>query len=143
MDTNLQCQELPIRCMKKPRAAVAHLRIQTTMHGVVQVWVRAVQIVCNEAVTLYGCELWWDTRETGRREAHQLLLMQQARTTLGALPRTPLVALTRDSGLTPGPAALDSRQQQFTARLANACEGSKLKVVHDHLTPGTPICKVI
>jgi len=49
----------------------------------------------------------------------------------------------RDSGLTPAPVALDSRQQRFAARLANACEGSKLKKVHDYPTSGAPICRVI
>jgi hypothetical protein len=39
--------------------------------------------------------------------------------------------------------ALDSRQQRFTARLANACEGSKLKRTYNHPTSGAPICRVI
>jgi hypothetical protein len=39
--------------------------------------------------------------------------------------------------------ALDSRQQRFTARLANACEGSKLKEAYNHPTSGAPICRVI
>jgi len=52
-------------------------------------------------------------------------------------------ALMRESGLTPAPVALDARQQRFTARLASACEGSKLKAVHNHPTSGAPICTVI
>jgi len=67
----------------------------------------------------------------------------QLSASLGALPTTPLGALMRDSGLTPAPVALDSRQQRFAARLANACEGSKLKEMYNHPTTGTPICRVI
>jgi hypothetical protein len=52
-------------------------------------------------------------------------------------------ALMRESGLTPAPVARDSRQQRFTVQLASACEGSKLKVVHNHPTSGAPICRVI
>jgi len=59
------------------------------------------------------------------------------------LPTTPMGALMRESGLTPAPVALDTRQQQFTARLASACEGSKLKAVHNHPTSGAPICREI
>jgi hypothetical protein len=55
---------------------------------------------------------------------------------------TPMGAFLRDSGLTPAPVALDARQQRFTARLASACEGSKLKEVHDHPMSGAPICKL-
>jgi hypothetical protein len=49
----------------------------------------------------------------------------------------------RDAGLTSAPVALDYRQQRFTTRLANACEGLKLKEVHDHPTASVRICKVI
>jgi len=49
----------------------------------------------------------------------------------------------RDSGLTPVPLALDSRQQRFTVRLAIACEGSKLKRTYNHPTSGAAICRVI
>jgi len=90
------------------------------MHGIVPERVRAVQISCVQAVTLYGSKLSWDPKETGRREDLELLLNRQARSTMGALPTTPPGALMRDSGLTPAAVALDSRQQQFTARLANA-----------------------
>jgi len=62
---------------------------------------------------------------------------------MGAIPTTPIGALMRESRLTPSPVALDARQQRFTARLARACEGSKLKAVHDHPTSGAPICRVI
>jgi len=48
-----------------------------------------------------------------------------------------------ESGLTPVRVALDGKQQRFTARLASACEGSKLKAVHHHPTSGAPICRVI
>jgi hypothetical protein len=48
----------------------------------------------------------------------------------------------RDSGLTSGPVALDTRQQRFVAWLADAYEGSKWKELHDYPTTGAPICKV-
>jgi len=52
-------------------------------------------------------------------------------------------ALISESGLTPAPVAVDARQQQFTAWLASGCEGSKLKVVHDHPTSAASICTAI
>ena len=97
--------------MKKARAAEARLRILTKMHGIIPERVRAVQIACIPAVTLYGSELWWDPREIGRREDLQLMLNWQARSTLGALLTTPMGALMRESGLTPVPVALNARQQ--------------------------------
>ena len=57
-------------------------------------------IACVEGVALDGSELWWDPRETGRREDPQLLLIRHAKSTLGAMPTMPLGALMRDSGLT-------------------------------------------
>jgi len=104
--------------------------------------VRAVQIACIQAVALYESELWWDPEEVGRRDDLQLLLNQQARSILGALPTTPWGALMREAGLTPVPAILDSRQQRFTARLANACS-NKLKKVHHNPASGGPICRAV
>jgi len=103
----------------------ARLRTLTKTHGVVPESVRAVQGACVQAVTLDGSELWCDTSDVGRRDDLQLLLNRQARSILGTLPTTPRGALMRESGLTPAPVMLDSRQQQFEARLANACS-SKL-----------------
>jgi hypothetical protein len=143
MDAHLTFKEHHNRCMKKARAAEARLRVLTRMHGIVPEPVRAVQIACVQAVTLYGSELWWDPKEIGRREDLQLLLNRQARSTLGALPTTPLGPLMRDSGLTQVPVALNSRQQRFAARLASACEGSKHKERYNHPTSGSPICRVI
>ena len=71
------------------------------------------------------------------------MIDRQARSTLCALRMTPMGALTRQSVLTPVPVALDARQQRFTARLASACEGSKVNAVHNHLTSGAPTCIVI
>jgi len=48
----------------------------------------------------------------------------------------------RESGLTPAAVILDSRQQRFAARLANACS-SKLKELHHNPSSGAPICRVI
>ena len=143
MYAHLTFKEHHNRCMRKARAAEARQGALTRMHGIIPEPVRAVQIACVQAVALYGSELWWDPREIGRREDLQLLLNWQPRSTLGALPTTPMGALMRESGLTPTPVALNTRQQQFTARLASACEGSKLTAVYDHPTSGTPICRVI
>ena len=52
-------------------------------------------------------------------------------------------AVMRESGLTTAPVALDSRQQRFTARITSACQGSKLKAVHEHQTSGAPIWRGI
>jgi len=129
--------------MKKARAADAQLRALTRMHGITPQRVRGVKIACVQAFALCGSELRWDLKETARREDLQLLLNWHARSTLGALPTTPLGALMRDSGLTLGPVAVDWRQQQFTARLTNVCQCLKLMRTYNHPTSGAPICRVI
>jgi ribonuclease HI len=48
----------------------------------------------------------------------------------------------RDSGLTPAPVILESRQQRFAARLANACN-NKLRKLHQNPSSGTPVCRVV
>jgi len=48
----------------------------------------------------------------------------------------------RESGLTPAHVILDSRQQRFTVRLANACS-SQLKELHNDPSSGRPICRVV
>jgi len=48
----------------------------------------------------------------------------------------------REAGLTPAPVILDSRQQRFTARLANACS-DKLKELHQNPASGAPISRVV
>jgi len=48
----------------------------------------------------------------------------------------------REAGLTPTPVILDSRQQRFTARLANACSNN-LKELHRNPASGAPICRVV
>ena len=47
--------------------------------------------------------------------------MLHARSMLGALHTTPRGALSGESGFTPTYEILDSRQQRFAARLADAC----------------------
>jgi len=143
MDAHLTFKEHHNRCLKKARAAEARLRTLTKMHGIVPEWVRAIQIACIQAVAQYGSEIWWDPKATSRREDLQLLFSWQARSTLGALPMTPLSAVMRDSGLTPVPVVMDSRQQQYLARLANACEGTKLKEMYHYPIPGATICRII
>jgi len=128
--------------MKKAKAADARLRTQTTTYGIVPESVRAVQVACVQVVALYGSALWWDAKEAGRRDDLQLLLNRQARSILGALPSTPQGALMTESGLTPAPVVLDSRNQQFAVRLADACSG-KLKEFHRNPSSGAPICRVV
>jgi hypothetical protein len=83
------------RCMKKTRAAEAQLCVLRKMHGIIPVRVRANQIASVEAIALCRSELRWDPKEIGQREKLQLLLNQQARSTLGALPTTPMGPLMR------------------------------------------------
>jgi len=142
MDPHLTFKEQHNRCMKKARAAEARLRTLTTTYGIVPESVRAVQVACVQAVSLYGSELWWDPKEAGRRDDLQLLLNRQARSILGALPTTPCCALQRESGLTPTPVVLDSRQQRFTARVADACTG-KLKEFHRNPSSSALTCTVV
>jgi len=97
--------------MKKARAAEARLQTLTTTYGVVPESVRAVQVASIQGVALDRSKLWWDPKEAGRRDDHQLLLNQQARSILDALPTTPRVTLIRESGLTPATVISDSRQQ--------------------------------
>ena len=78
----------------------------------------------------------------GRRDDLQLLFNQQAMSVQGALPTTPRGALMRESGLTPAPVILDSRQQRFAARLANACS-SKVNELYQDPRSGMPICRAI
>jgi len=142
MYAHLTFKEHHNRCMKNARAAEARLRSLTKTYSVVPESVRAVQVACVQADTLYGSKLWWDPREVGRRDDLQLLLNRRARSILGALPTTPRGALMRESGLTPAPVTLDSRQQRFAARLENACS-SKLKELHSNPSCGVPICRVV
>jgi hypothetical protein len=46
----------------------------------------------------------------------------------------------RDSGYTPAPVILESRQQLVAARLANECSDT-LRKQHQDPTLGTPLCK--
>jgi hypothetical protein len=98
-------------------------------------------VACIQAVALYRRELWWYPREVGRRDDLQLLLNRQARSILGALPTTLRGALMRESGLTPAPVTLDSRQQRFAVTLENPCS-CKLKELHSNPSSGAPICRV-
>jgi len=93
IDAYLTFKEHHNRCMKKARAAEARLRMLTRTYCVVPESVRAVQVACVQAVTLYGSELWWEPRDVCRRDDLQLLLNQQARSILAALPTTLRCAL--------------------------------------------------
>jgi hypothetical protein len=128
--------------MKKARAAEARLWSLIATHGVVAACVKDVQIACVQAIALYGCELWWHPQGGSRHDFLQLLLSQQARSALGALPTTPRGTLLRDSGLTPAVVALDARQQLLVSRLASGCEGSKAIAFFDYPTPGAQVGRV-
>jgi len=142
MDAQLTLKEHHNRYTKKARAAEARLRTLTKTYGAVPVSVRAVQVACIRAVALYGSEQLWDPNKAGRRDDLQLLLNQQARAILGALPTTPRGALMRDSGLTPAPLILESRQQPFAARLANMCS-NKLRKLYQNPFSGAPVCRAV
>jgi hypothetical protein len=142
MDAHLTLKEHHNRCMKKARAAEARIRTLTKMYGVLPESVRAFQVACIQAVALYESELWWDPSEAGRRDDLQLLLNRQARSILGALLTTPRGALMRDSGVTPAPVILESTQQRFAARLANACS-NKLRKLHQNPFSETPVCRAV
>jgi hypothetical protein len=128
--------------MKKARAAEARLQNLTKTYGIDPKSVRAVQVACVQAVSLYGIELWWDQREVGRRDDLKLLLYRQPSSILGALPTTPQGALMRESVLTPVQVIVDSREQRFAARLENS-RSSKLKELHKNHASGAPICRAV
>jgi hypothetical protein len=109
MDAHLMLTEQHTQCTKQSRAPEARLCTLTTTYNIGPDSVRAVQVVCVQAVALYGSELWWDPKDAGRRDDLQLLFNRQARSILGALPTTPQGALMRESGLAPAPVILDSR----------------------------------
>jgi len=48
----------------------------------------------------------------------------------------------RDSGLTPTPVILESRQQRFAARLANTCS-NKVRKLHQNPSFGAPVCRAV
>jgi len=130
------------QCIKKTRAAEARLQTLTKTYSVVPQSVRAIQVVCVQAVTLYRSKYRWDPTEQGRRDDLQLLLNRPARSIQGALLTTPRGAPLRESGLTLVPVMLDSKQQRFAARLENACS-SKRKRLHQNPSSSAPICRVL
>jgi len=142
MDVHLTLKVHHNQCMTKARAAEARLRTRTRTYGVVPESVTGVQLACVKSVTLHGCELWWDPNEAGRRDDHQLLLNRQARSILGELPTTPRGTSMRDSGLTPTPLILESRQQRFAARLANMCS-NELRKLLQNASSGAPVCRAV
>jgi hypothetical protein len=97
--------------MNNARAAEAQLRIVTRVLGNVRECVRAIQIVCVQAVAIYGRKVWWDSKKIGRQQDLQLLQTRHVSSIMVNLPTTQLGPLTRYYGLAPKPVALDSRQQ--------------------------------
>jgi hypothetical protein len=111
IDAHLTFKEHHNRCMKKARGAEARLQTLTKTYGEVPESVRPVQVAYVQAVALYRSELLWDPKELGRRDDLQLLINRQARSVLVMLPTTSRQTLLRESGLTPTPVILHSRQQ--------------------------------
>jgi len=128
--------------MKRASAAEGRLWKLPNRYVVMSVGWRAVQIACIWAVALYGSKLWWDPKALGRQDDPKLLLNQQARSRLGVLCTTPQRAPMREAGLTPTPVISDSRQQWFTARLANAYSNEG-KTLHQTPSSGELICRVV
>jgi len=74
MDAHLTFKEQHNRCVEEASAAEASLRTLTTTYGIVPESASAAQVAFFQAVALSGSELWWDTKEAGRRGDLQLLL---------------------------------------------------------------------
>jgi hypothetical protein len=74
IDTHLTFQEHHNRCIKRARAAEARLQKLNKTYRAVPESVRAIQVVCAQAVELYGSTLPWDPRKVHRRDDLQLLL---------------------------------------------------------------------
>jgi len=130
------------QCVKKARAAKVRLRTLTKTFRIVPDNVRVIQLASAQAVALYASELWWDPEKVGCRDDLQLLLDPQATSVLGALPTTLPGALMSESARSHKPVVLDSRQQRFAARLADPCS-SKLEELHEDLSSGKGICRVV
>jgi len=142
MDAHLTFKEHRNRCMKKARLAEARLQNLTNIYGVVLKSISPVEVACVNAVALYGSKLKWDPNKVRRQDDLQPVLNRQARYILCAPPTSPRGVLMRESGLTPARVILESRQQQFAARLGNACS-NELKELHEDTSSGTPICRVV
>jgi len=104
--------------------------------------VRAIQIPSVQAVALFRHELCCNLKEFVRQEDLHLLLNRQARSTLSALPTTPLHLFMRESGLTTAPVAFDTRKQPLAVRLTNACIGSQLKEMYHQPVSCALMCRV-
>jgi len=142
MDTHLTFKEYHNRCIKKVKSADVQLQSLTGEHGILPPCMRAVQVACVQAITLYKSEVWWDPKEGSRRDDLQLLLNRKARSTLRPLLTTLTGTLMRDSRLTLAVVAIDARQQLCVSRLASPCEGWKWKELYHYSTPGAPVGRV-
>ena len=76
-----------------------------------------------QTTTSYGTERTWDVKKTHAQQC-QLAINRVARSTLGALPLTPIGALTNESALTPAEHLLDHRQARFAQRVLAAPKGA-------------------
>jgi hypothetical protein len=114
MCTHLTFKEHYNQCLKKVRTMVVGLNTLTRVHGFIPKGVMTVKIACAEGIVQYESEFWRDSKEFCSREELQILIKQLATFTVGALPIIPLSSLRRDSGLTPVPIALVSRQTIFS-----------------------------
>jgi len=141
MDSHPTFKVLDNWWIQPARAAEANLRISRETYGAVPESWRAMQIDWIQAVALYGGMVCWDREGARSDDDLQCLLNRQARSILGMLPTTPWGALITEAGLTPTSVILDYRQQQFAARLANACV-TMLKKLHQNPSSSALICRV-
>jgi len=109
IDSGVMFKEHHNRCGKKHWTVESQLRVLTRMRWIVSERVTAIAVAGVQETAPYSNEFWWDPKDISRRDHSEHLLNGHARSTLGALPTTPLGPLTRDSGPTPAPVAPDSR----------------------------------
>jgi len=58
------------------------------------------------------------------------------------MPTNPRGHLMRESGLTPAEVLLDTSQPRFAARLANACEATEVKQLHEASITSTSVSRI-
>ena len=71
---------------------------------------------------MYGSEITW-RGQAATGKAFQRSINRMSRSSLGALPSTPVAFLQAEGGSTPARARLDRRQEAFAIRLASAISG--------------------
>ena len=123
LDSSLKLTTHRQKCINRARAAERRLRSLVGKFGTPPATARTLQTAIIQSTMLYGAELTWDGKRTHAQQ-YQLAINRMARSTLGALPSTPLGALINESALTPAEPLLDYRQARFAQRVLSAPEGS-------------------